>query len=56
MWATGGHDKSSSQVSGISEQTVNIDSAVPPQAHINSLASLSRIERLRTDPNALSGN
>ncbi len=51
-----GHDKSSSQVSGISEQTVNIDSAVPPQAHINSLASLSRIERLRTDPNALSGN
>jgi hypothetical protein len=51
-----GHDKSSSQVSGISEQTVNIDSAVTPQAQINRLASLSRIERLRTDPGALSGN
>jgi len=54
--ANRGHDKSSSQVSGISERTVDIDSTVlPSSAQINGLASLSRIDRLRTDPSALSG-
>jgi hypothetical protein len=42
-------------VSGIREQKVNwLDFAIPPQ-RINNLASLSKIERFRTDPNALSG-
>jgi hypothetical protein len=46
----GGHNKSSSQVSGISEQRVNADSVTLPSS------SLSRIDRLRTDPSALSEN